>query len=100
MKAKWPTVIGLLALTIGFGLFCGFQARETRSAFDDNHISSSNHNASEVDSSIDSMIVYITRTGECYHRAGCSYLRMSKIPIQLNQARKYYRPCSRCKPPK
>lgn len=42
--------------------------------------------------------VYVTNTGECYHRSGCSYLR-SKIPISLEDAKAGYRPCSRCQPP-
>jgi len=42
--------------------------------------------------------VYITKTGECYHIEGCSYLK-SSIPISLEDAiSKGYRPCSRCKP--
>lgn len=42
------------------------------------------------------IIVHITVTGECYHRAGCGYLK-SDIPISLEEAeRKGYRPCSRC----
>ena len=44
-------------------------------------------------------IVYVTRTGKCYHRGSCSYLRKSKIPIKLSEARKRYRPCSRRRPP-
>lgn len=42
--------------------------------------------------------VYVTNTGECYHRGGCSYLH-SKIPISLADAKGSYRPCSRCHPP-
>lgn len=42
--------------------------------------------------------VYVTNTGECYHRGGCSYL-YSKIPISLADAKGSYRPCSRCHPP-
>lgn len=42
--------------------------------------------------------VYVTNTGECYHRDGCSYLR-SRNPISLEDAKKWYRPCSRCNPP-
>ena len=30
--------------------------------------------------------VYITKTGECYHRDGCSSLRKSKIPILVSDA--------------
>jgi competence protein ComEC len=45
-------------------------------------------------------IVYITATGECYHRDGCRYLSSSKIPIRLSKAKaEGYRPCSVCKPP-
>lgn len=43
--------------------------------------------------------VYVTRTGECYHRDGCSYLK-SRIPISLESAvASGYRACSRCRPP-
>ena len=45
-------------------------------------------------------IVYATRTGECYHRGSCGYLRKSKIPMKLSQAKKRYRPCSKCSPPR
>ena len=45
--------------------------------------------------------VYITRTGKKYHRAGCSYLRSSSIPISLKEAKaRGYTPCSRCRPPR
>ncbi len=45
-------------------------------------------------------IVYITATGECYHRDGCRYLSKSKIAIRLSKAKaEGYRPCSACKPP-
>lgn len=42
--------------------------------------------------------VYITRTGEKYHRNGCRYLSKSQIPISLSDAQKNYTPCSICKP--
>jgi micrococcal nuclease len=45
-------------------------------------------------------VVYITKTGECYHRAGCRYLSRSCIPIPLAKAKaEGYRPCSVCDPP-
>lgn len=45
-------------------------------------------------------IVYITRTGECYHSGGCRYLSKSKIEITLADAvARGYRRCSRCNPP-
>lgn len=41
--------------------------------------------------------VYITNTGEKYHRSGCQYLRQSKIAISLDDAiNKGYTACSRC----
>jgi hypothetical protein len=43
--------------------------------------------------------VYVTTTGNKYHRASCSYLRSSSIPIPLSQAAARYGPCSRCHPP-
>jgi len=43
--------------------------------------------------------VYVTRTGSKYHRAGCSCLRSSCIPISKSEAiRRGYTPCSRCNP--
>jgi competence protein ComEC len=45
-------------------------------------------------------IVYITKTGECYHRAGCRYLAHSKIAVRLSVAEaRGYQPCSVCDPP-
>lgn len=45
-----------------------------------------------------SEIVYVTRTGTKYHRAGCSYLS-SSIEMSLKDAiAAGYGPCSRCKP--
>lgn len=41
--------------------------------------------------------VYITNTGEKYHRDGCQYLRQSKIAISLDDAiNQGYTACSRC----
>lgn len=46
-------------------------------------------------------IVYITETGECYHRDGCRYLSHSRIPVRLKDAKAQgYRPCSVCDPPR
>ena len=43
--------------------------------------------------------VYVTRTGDCYHRDGCSSLSRSQIPISLSEAlSKGYYACSRCNP--
>ncbi len=43
-------------------------------------------------------IVYITKTGTKYHRAGCRYLSSSSIPIARSEAIKKYGACSVCNP--
>lgn len=44
--------------------------------------------------------VYVTKTGEKYHSAGCRYLSKSQIPISLSAAKASYGPCSVCNPPR
>jgi len=46
------------------------------------------------------VIVYVTKTGSKYHRAGCKYLKKSQIPMKLSEAKKRYSPCSACNPPR
>lgn len=44
-------------------------------------------------------IVYITDTGEKYHKDGCQYLSESKIPISKSDAiNRGIEPCSKCNP--
>lgn len=48
-------------------------------------------------SSEEVITVYITETGERYHKDGCQYLSESQIPIDIKDASYYgYTPCSRC----
>jgi hypothetical protein len=43
--------------------------------------------------------VYVTKSGKKYHRAGCSSLSKSAIPMTKSEAEaKGYTPCARCKP--
>jgi phage baseplate assembly protein gpV len=45
--------------------------------------------------------VYITNSGGKYHSSGCQYLKKSKIPIGLSDAKDQgYSPCSKCGPPR
>lgn len=47
-----------------------------------------------------SLTVYVTRTGEKYHRDGCRYLKKSKTAVLLSELDpKKYSPCSVCQPP-
>lgn len=44
-------------------------------------------------------VVYVTRTGEKYHKSGCRYLSQSKIKTTRAQAEKDgYTACKVCKP--
>lgn len=44
-------------------------------------------------------VVYITKTGEKYHKDGCRYLRQSKIKTTKQKATKQgYTACKICKP--
>ncbi len=44
-------------------------------------------------------VVYVTASGEKYHRDGCRYLKTSKTPMTLGEARgRGYEPCKVCKP--
>jgi hypothetical protein len=44
--------------------------------------------------------VYITDTGSKYHTGDCRYLRKSKHPISLSDAKAQgYGPCKVCHPP-
>lgn len=47
-----------------------------------------------------SVTVYITETGSKYHSAGCQYLKKSCIPMDLDDAKRSYDPCSKCHPPR
>jgi hypothetical protein len=43
--------------------------------------------------------VYVTRTGEKYHRGSCTSLRSSKIEMSLAEAAARYGACKVCRPP-
>ncbi len=43
-------------------------------------------------------IVYVTKSGTKYHRAGCGSLSRSSIPISKADASQKYGPCGICKP--
>jgi micrococcal nuclease len=44
-------------------------------------------------------LVYITKTGTKYHRAGCRSLAKGATPIRLAEAGVRYQPCAVCRPP-
>lgn len=80
-KILYPTVIALWIIAI---IMLFFACREPKTV--------SKSEASTI-------YVYVTKTGSCYHKSGCDYLRYSKIKITLDEADKDYRACSKCRPP-
>lgn len=74
----------------------------TQSSSSDNSSSSTAVSSSETveeSSTSTSYTVYITKTGEKYHRDGCRYLKKSQIAIDKNAAvAQGYTPCSVCNP--
>ena len=52
-----------------------------------------------ADTQAQSITVYVTETGTKYHAEDCRYLNNSKIPLDIEDARRSYTPCSVCKPP-
>ena len=44
--------------------------------------------------------VYVTRTGQKYHRGSCRHLAKSKFPMPLSEAKSAYDPCKVCSPPR
>ncbi len=53
--------------------------------------------APQQNTNVQSMTVYITKTGDKYHRWGCQYLRQSCYSVSLSDAvNRGYTACSRC----
>lgn len=43
-------------------------------------------------------MVYVTRTGKCYHAPGCFCLEKSRRAMKLEEAKKSFAPCGLCRP--
>lgn len=60
-------------------------------------LTSSDYTESRIQNSNTGITVYITETGEKYHKHGCQYLRESRIVVNKSYAEsKGYTPCSVC----
>lgn len=68
-------------------VLCGCSSQQSKNDY------TSSYNNNEV-------IVYVTKTGKCYHKSGCRYLSNSSKSMELKDAARKYRACSVCKPPK
>jgi hypothetical protein len=45
------------------------------------------------------VLVPVTKSGSRYDRDGCRYLRSGGVPVELEEPKARYRPCSVCRPP-
>ena len=102
-KLIWPAVAIICAIIIASGIYLGLrdsQPQPTLQTFTETSLSEYDIPGGRVSTKSDRSdpIVYVTRTGQRYHTGSCSYLKYSKIPMKLSEARKRYRPCSRCRP--
>ena len=99
-KLIWPAVAITCAFIVATGIYLGLRDSQPQPTTQPYYRSPSSDNTSPApEPDKNDLIVYVTRTGECYHRGSCGYLRSSKIPMKLSEARRRYRPCSRCRPP-
>jgi hypothetical protein len=44
-------------------------------------------------------VVYVGRFGNTYHTKDCDLLKLDVFPLSLPQAKRFYSPCTICKPP-
>ena len=97
-SAKKYLLIGFVLITVALCLIILLVQCSTDTSTDETTYS----NVSSTSSySNGKQIVYVTRTGKKYHRAGCGYLSDSKREISLEEAvEKGYSRCSKCNPPK
>jgi len=90
------------AFAILFTLLCLFNTAcndDTDDIIHKHEVSLSEDDITEIIGEEESENVYFTKTGECYHRSECVYLK-SKIPISIDDALENgLRPCLRCDPP-
>ncbi len=104
-SGRWMVVAIVCAVIVSTGVYCGlrqnrpslpraFNALQTSPAVIDQ--STGQPGAPDRKEST----VYATRTGTKYHRGHCGYLRSSRIPMPLSEAKKRYGPCGRCRPPR
>ena len=88
-----PLLLALLALVV----FSGCRTEE-KEADDETRIEDAEK--SKPENPDDAIIVYITGSGEKYHREDCPHLSSSKKEITLKEAKERgYTPCKTCNPP-
>ncbi|GHV79156.1 hypothetical protein AGMMS49944_09470 [Spirochaetia bacterium] len=104
MLRKFTGIIVLFTFFIGFAAFAQ-EAEETPAQPDSVQEAQEENPQNQVTEpekppTPAPVAVYITRTGEKYHRGNCRYVAKSKIEVTLQHAKERgLGPCSVCKPP-
>lgn len=88
------------------GYFKGKDAADSNGSYDDGYnagysagYGAGSASVSSAPTTTLSYTVYVTNTGTKYHRSWCSYLRNSKIAMDISKAKASgYTACSRCNP--
>ena len=94
----WPIVAVICAGIVSAGIYFGLRSTDPAPVPTNVPNSSVPRVTSPSNQDKHGVMVYITKTGRKYHRGSCSFLRKSRIPIPLSDARDRYGPCSRCRP--
>ena len=97
-KLVWPVIAIICALVVSVGIYYGLKTNEQPTS--DQPSSLQDGGKSNDAPGSQGITVYVTRTGKCYHRSTCRYLSKSKIPMPLAEAKRRYRACSVCNPPR
>jgi nitrate/TMAO reductase-like tetraheme cytochrome c subunit len=93
MKGKLKRVISLTIATLVFSTFLNFQPTTSLTPFSTVEYAQAKTSKSQT--------VYITDTGNKYHRSNCRTLKKSKTKTSLKRAKADgYEPCKVCHPPK
>ena len=89
-----PLLLAVFALVV----FSGCRTEEKKA--DDEATRLEDAGKPEPENPDAAIIVYITESGEKYHRADCPHLGSSKKEITLKEAKERgYTPCKACNPP-
>ena len=90
--ARLRRYVGLIVLlTVPFTLSCMINVDDPRRTTEDT--------ALRLEADPNEPIVFIGRFGNTYHTEDCELLQLDVFPIALPEAKRFYSPCTSCKPP-
>ena len=97
-----PLLITVCAVTLlGLTLFSAYNKTEVplnNTAENINETAETFFQDESIETSSSYEIVYITKTGNKFHRSSCSSLHNSSIPLPRDEAEENYTPCKICNP--